>query len=107
MGRSFQTITLSIFAATLGSSVAMAQASEDLVTVVDGKHYVISYYKSSIKNLPPDWKKVWILTNRKAEEKAAPERIQSIRRTVLFNCVRNTYSTLATIMMILCPKIRH
>ena len=97
MGRSFQTITLSIFAATLGSSVAMAQASEDLVTVVDGKHYVISYYKSSIKNLPPDWKKVWILTNRKAEEKAAPERIQSMRRNVLFNCVRNTYSTLATI----------
>jgi len=97
MGRSFQTITFSIFAATLGNSVAMAQASQDLVTVVDGKHYSIAYYKSSSKDLPPDWKKVWILTNRKSEENAAPERIQSIRRNILFNCVRNTYSTLASV----------
>jgi hypothetical protein len=67
------------------------------VTVVDGRHYSIAYYKSSAKDLPPDWKKVWILTNRKSEENAAPERIQSIRRNVLFNCVRNTYSTLATV----------
>jgi len=75
----------------------LAQANDDLVTVVDGRQYSLSYYKSSIKLLPPDWKKVWIITNRKQEEGAAPERIQSIRRNILFNCVRNTYSTLATV----------
>jgi hypothetical protein len=97
MGRSFKTIAFSIYAAAFGNGVAVAQASEDLVTVFDGKKYTIAYYKSSVKNLPPEWKKVWILTNRKLEENTTPERIQSIRRNVLFNCVRNTYSTLATV----------
>ena len=79
------------------SSFAMAQAENDMVTVLDKKGYSIAYYKSSIKALPPESKKVWIITNRKQEEGAAPEKIQSIRSNILFNCVRNTYSTLATV----------
>lgn len=63
--------------------------------VLDGKQYSIAYYKSSIKSLPPEWKKVWIITNRKASEEGS--RVMSSRRNILFNCVRNTYSTLATI----------
>jgi hypothetical protein len=98
MGRSFfQKTTFIAFFAISGSGLVLAQANDDLVTVVDGRQYSLSYYKSSIKLLPPDWKKVWIITNRKPEEGAAPERIQSIRRNILFNCVRNTYSTLATV----------
>jgi len=98
MGRTFfQKTTFIAFFAISGSGLALAQANDDLVTVVDGRQYSLSYYKSSIKLLPPDWKKVWIITNRKQEEGAAPERIQSIRRNILFNCVRNTYSTLATV----------
>ena len=98
MGRSFfQKTTFIAFFAISGSGLVLAQANDDLVTVVDGRQYSLSYYKSSIKLLPPDWKKVWIITNRKQEEGAAPERIQSIRRNILFNCVRNTYSTLATV----------
>lgn len=93
----FRITTFIVLFATFGSGFAWAQANEDLVTVIDGRQYSVSYYKSSIKNLPPDWKKVWTITNRKQEPGAAPERIQSIRRNILFNCARNTYSTLATV----------
>ena len=81
----------------LGISFAYSQAKDDLVMVLDGQHYSIAYYKSSIKSLPPDWKKVWIITNRKLNEGQAQLRVVSVRRNILFNCVRNTYSTLATI----------
>ena len=81
----------------LGISFAYSQAKDDLVMVLDGQHYSIAYYKSSIKSLPPDWKKVWIITNRKSNEGQAQLRVVSVRRNILFNCVRNTYSTLATI----------
>ena len=98
MGRSFfQKTTFIVFFAVFGSGLALAQANDDLVTVFDGRQHSLSYYKSSIKALPPEWKKVWVITNRKQEEGASPERIQSIRRNILFNCVRNTYSTLATV----------
>lgn len=98
MGRSFyQKTTFSSVLVIFGSGLALAQANNDLVTVFDGKKYSLSYYKSSIKALPPDWKKVWVITNRKQGEGVAPERIQSIRRNILFNCVRNTYSNLATV----------
>ena len=81
----------------LGISFAYPQARDDLVMVLDGQHYSIAYYKSSIKSLPPDWKKVWIITNRKSNEGQAQLRVVSVRRNILFNCVRITYSTLATI----------
>lgn len=93
----FQKNSFFIFFATFGSSIAFAQISEDLVTVLDGNQYSISYYKSSIKSLPPDWKKVWTITNRKQQPGTSPERVQSVRRNILFNCVRNTYSTLAAV----------
>ena len=79
----------------IGVGYAFAQVKEDLVRVLDNKQYSIAYYKSSIKSLPPEWKKVWIITNRKASEEGS--RVMSSRRNILFNCVRNTYSTLATI----------
>ena len=98
MGRFlYQITTFILFFAIFGSGFALAQDNADLVTVLDGRQYSVAYYKSSVKALPPDWKKVWTITNRKQEEGAAPERIQSIRRNILFNCVRNTYSTLATV----------
>ena len=81
----------------LGISFAYSQAKDDLVMVLDGQHYSIAYYKSSIRSLPPDWKKVWIITNRKSNEGQSQLRVISVRRNILFNCVRNTYSTLATI----------
>ena len=79
----------------IGVGYAFAQVKEDLVMVFDNKQYSIAYYKSSIKSLPPEWKKVWVITNRKSSEERS--RVMSIRRNILFNCVRNTYSTLATI----------
>jgi len=94
---SLKTIIFGTFATVLASSAAYAQVNEDLTMVVDGKKFSIAYYKSSIKSLPPDWKKVWVITNRKKDSDAAPERVQSSRRNILFNCVRNTYSTLAVV----------
>jgi len=83
----------------LGISSVFAQASEDLVLVLDGQQISIAYYKSSIKNLPPDWKKVWVITNRKSELETpdSEQKVESIRRNILFNCLKNTYSTLATV----------
>jgi hypothetical protein len=98
MGTPFLTKLIFILASSfLGISSAYSQAKDDLVMVLDGKQYSIAYYKSSIKSLPPDWKKVWIITNRKANEGQSQLRVVSVRRNILFNCVRNTYSTLATI----------
>ena len=79
------------------SSFAMAQAENDMVTVVDKKGYSIAYYKSSIKALPPESKKVWIITNRQTIDEATKQRIGSVRSNIVFNCKFKTYSTLATI----------
>ena len=96
MGKPFSIhLVFAVLSSLIGVGYAFAQANEDLVMVLDGKQYSIAYYKSSIKSLPPEWKKVWILTNRKASEERS--RVMSIRRNILFNCVRNTYSTLATV----------
>jgi hypothetical protein len=98
MGTPFFTKLVFVIASSfLGAGFAYSQAKDDLVMVLDGQHYSIAYYKSSIKSLPPDWKKVWIITNRKSNEGQAQLRVVSVRRNILFNCVRNTYSTLATI----------
>ena len=98
MGRSFfQKTSFFVFLVAFSGGIAFAQINEDLVTVLDGRQYSISYYKSSVKALPPDWKKVWTITNRKPQEGVGPERIQSVRRNILFNCVRKTYSTLAVV----------
>jgi hypothetical protein len=98
MGNPFLTKFVFIVASSiLGAGFAYSQAKDDLVMVIDGKQYSIAYYKSSIKSLPPDWKKVWIITNRKSNEGQGTSRVVSLRRNILFNCVRNTYSTLATI----------
>jgi hypothetical protein len=98
MGMPFLTkLVFIVTSSLLGINFAYSQAKDDLVMVFDGKHYSIAYYKSSIKSLPPDWKKVWIITNRKSNEGQPQLRVVSVRRNILFNCVRNTYSTLATI----------
>ena len=98
MGNPFLTKFVFIVASSiLGAGFAYSQAKDDLVMVIDGKQYSIAYYKSSVKSLPPDWKKVWIITNRKSNEGQGTSRVVSLRRNILFNCVRNTYSTLATI----------
>jgi hypothetical protein len=96
MGKFFSiNLVFVVLSSLIGLGHAFARANEDLVMVFDGKQYSIAYYKSSIKALPPEWKKVWIITNRKASEEGS--RVMSSRRNILFNCVRNTYSTLATI----------
>jgi hypothetical protein len=96
MGKPFSiNLVFVVLSSLIGMGHAFARANEDLVMVFDGKQYSIAYYKSSIKSLPPEWKKVWIITNRKASEEGS--RVMSSRRNILFNCVRNTYSTLATI----------
>ena len=86
-----------VLSSLLGAGFAFAQAKDDLVMVFDGKQYSIAYYKSSIRSLPPEWKKVWILINRKSTDEHSQSRIVSVRRNILFNCVRNTYSTLAIV----------
>ena len=96
MGKPFSiNLVFVVLSSFIGVGSAFAQANEDLVMVLDGKQYSIAYYKSSIKALPPEWKKVWIITNRKASEERS--RVMSTRRNILFNCVRSTYSTLATV----------
>ena len=96
MGKLFSiNLVFVVLSSFIGVGCAFAQANDDLVMVFDGKQYSIAYYKSSIKSLPPEWKKVWIITNRKASEERS--RVASIRRNILFNCVRNTYSTLAIV----------
>ena len=98
MGKPFSiNLAVLVLSSFFGVNLAFAQANEDLVMVLDGKQYSIAYYKSSIKSLPPDWKKVWIITNRKSSDEHAQSRVASVRRNILFNCVRNTYSTLATV----------
>jgi hypothetical protein len=98
MGKPFSiNLVFVVLSSLIGMGHAFARANEDLVMVFDGKQYSIAYYKSSIKSLPPEWKKVWIITNRKSNEGQAQLRVASVRRNILFNCVRNTYSTLATI----------
>jgi hypothetical protein len=98
MGMPFLTkLVFTVTSSLLGISFAYSQAKDDLVMVLDGHHHSIAYYNSSIRSLPPDWKKVWIITNRKSNEGQAQLRVVSVRRNILFNCVRNTYSTLATI----------
>ena len=94
----FKFILLAWFSLLCIRSV-FAQANEDLVVVLDGQQISVAYYKSSIKNLPPDWKKVWVITNRKAalENPDSEQKVESIRRNILFNCLKNTYSTLATV----------
>ena len=96
MGKPFSiNFAFLVLSSFFGVNLAYAQANDDLVMVLDGKQYSIAYYKSSIKSLPPEWKKVWVVTNRKSNE--GQSRVASIRRNILFNCVRNTYSTLATV----------
>ncbi len=96
MGKPFSiNLAVLVLSSFFGVNLAYAQANDDLVMVLDGKQYSIAYYKSSIKSLPPEWKKVWVVTNRKSNE--GQSRVASIRRNILFNCVRNTYSTLATV----------
>ena len=89
--------TFVLLLGSYGSSFAMTQAENDMVTVVDKKGYSISYYKSSIKALPPESKKVWIITNRQSVDDATKQRIGSVRTNIVFNCKYKTFSTLATV----------
>ena len=79
-------LTFVLLLGSYGSSFAITQAENDMVTVVDKKGYSISYYKSSIKALPPESKKVWIITNRQSIDDATKQRIGSVRSNILFNC---------------------
>ena len=89
--------TFVLLLGSYGSSFAITQAENDMVTVVDKKGYSISYYKSSIKALPPESKKVWIITNRQSVDDATKQRIGSVRSNIVFNCKFKTYSTLAAV----------
>jgi hypothetical protein len=80
-----------------GPSFAMTQAENDMVTVLDKKGYSISFYKSSIKALPPESKKVWIITNRQTIDESTKQRVGSVRSNILFNCKYKTFSTLAAV----------
>jgi hypothetical protein len=89
--------TFALFLSSHGRSFAMTQAENDMVTVVDKKGYSISYFKSSIKALPPESKKVWIITNRQSADDVTKQRVGSVRSNVVFNCKYKTYSTLAAV----------
>ncbi|MEY4399840.1 MAG: hypothetical protein RLZZ539_1169 [Pseudomonadota bacterium] len=69
----------------------------DLKPILDTKTHSIYIYKSSVKNLPPDWKKVWVLTNFYPDPNQPPLTVLSTRRNVLFDCRKNRFSTLALI----------
>lgn len=85
--------TLALWAGLSHAQPLMA----DLMPILDTKAHSIYIYKSSIKNLPPDWKKVWVLTNFYQEPNQAALTVLSTRRNVLFDCRRNRFSTLALI----------
>ena len=69
----------------------------DLKPILDTKSHSIYLYQSSIKNLPPDWKKVWVLTNFYQDPSQETLTVLSTRRNVLFDCRKNRFSTLALI----------
>ena len=69
----------------------------DLKPILDTKSPSIYMYQSSIKNLPPDWKKVWVLTNFYQDPSQTALTVLSTRRNVLFDCRKNRFSTLALI----------
>ena len=104
--KNHQATTLGLGFALLGivcsfvSWVGVARAQPlmtDLKPILDTKSHSIYIYQSSIKNLPPDWKKVWVLTNFYQDPSQAPLTVLSTRRNVLFDCRKNRFSTLALI----------
>ena len=70
---------------------------EDKVKINETADYVLYMFKSSIKNLPPDWKKVWVLKNFKLQKNGDKNHIMSTRTNIVFDCVGNTYYTLSSI----------
>jgi hypothetical protein len=98
MPQSRRLFAIAVLLLTLSEvGLGLTQAEDDLVTVVSQKGYSVAYFRSSIKALPPESKKVWILTNGHPAEQGTKARIGSIRSNILFNCVYKTYSTLAVI----------
>jgi len=66
------------------AGIAQAQPMmADLKPILDTKSHSIYLYQSSIKNLPPDWKKAWVLTNFYQDPSQAALTVLSTRRNVL------------------------
>jgi hypothetical protein len=86
-------LSLIVFSAHIQAQPLLA----DLKPILDTKTHSIYIYKSSIKNLPPDWKKVWVLTNFYQQPNQPTLTILSTRRNILFDCRKNRFSTLAHI----------
>ena len=60
------------------SFIALAYENvEDKVKINETPEYVLYMFKSSIKNLPPDWKKVWVLKNFKLQKNNDKNHIMS------------------------------
>jgi len=69
----------------------------DLAKINETNEYAIYLHESSIVNLPPDWKKVWLLKNYKINSIAPSPKVKSSRINLVFDCVGMTYYTLAVI----------
>ena len=89
-------IFLSLFI-ILPSLSSASEIQNDRLKIAENNEYIIFIYNSSITNLPPDWKKVWVLKNFKWNSSSTPPKVKSNRSNLVFDCVGMTYYTLSSI----------
>jgi hypothetical protein len=88
-------LILSLFLLLAGRSWGL-EFENDKIKVWENQDYTSYIYNSSIINLPPEWKKVWVLKNFKSKSSEKPLRVQSKRSNFVFDCLGETYYTLAS-----------
>ncbi len=89
-------IFLSIFV-IFSSPGSAREFQNERLKIAENNDYVMFIYNSSITNLPPDWKKVWVLKNFKWNSSATPPKVKSNRSNIVFDCIGMTYYTLSSI----------
>ena len=86
-----------ILLCSCNSNAWAIEYANDQEKIADNPDFTTYIYNSSITNLPPDWKKVWILKNYKWKDPKKPPRVQSNRSKVVFDCKGQTFYTLSSI----------
>lgn len=77
--------------------VSSIERQNDRSKIAENNEYSMYIFNSSITNLPPDWKKVWVLKNFKWKSSETPPKVKSNRSNIVFDCVGMTYYTLSSI----------
>ena len=92
-----QCIFVAVSSLLISSGALALEFSNDQVKIAENPEFITFIYESSITNLPPDWKKVWVLKNFKTKDPKKPPRIKSNRSNVVFDCIGQTFYTLSSI----------